>query len=151
MGRAGRVDLQALPQEMMQRQAGDLRGRIPQRHVERADGDATFAMPAGFLALHHRCPGAQGLDVARLQEARCKAFADQAAAYCLARRRLLGHANGICQAVPDRFECNEIAAILGIELLQGQGGFAADDLASRGVDGVLPDAVVVKGLYPVDR
>ncbi|WP_171582204.1 hypothetical protein [Bradyrhizobium australiense] len=79
------------------------------------------------------------------------AFADQSAADCLARRRVLGDANGICQTVPDRFECNEVAAVLGIELLQAQGGFAADDLAGRGIDGVLPDAVVVKGLYPVDR
>ena len=49
------------------------------------------------------------------------AFADQAAADGLARRRLLGDANGICQAVPDRLECNEVAAVLGIELASGAG------------------------------
>ena len=48
-------------------------------------------------------------------------FADQAAADRLARRSMLGHANGVYQALPDRLEYSEVAAVLGIELASGAG------------------------------
>ena len=79
------------------------------------------------------------------------AFAHQPAADRLARRRLLGDANGIRQAVPDRAERSEVAAILGSSSARGRAASPPIELAGRGVDGVPPDPVVVKGLYPVDR
>ncbi len=39
-----------------QRLAGDLCRRIPDRHVERADGDRALTMPARLLVRHHRRP-----------------------------------------------------------------------------------------------
>ena len=64
---------------------------------------------------------------------------------------LLGATHGIRQAVPDAAEHRQIAAIIHGPARPGDGGFAAHQLAGRGIDGVAPDPVVVQGLDPVHR
>src|SRR5438874_7177881 len=78
-------------------------------------------------------------------------FAHQPATDGPAGRRLLGDAHGVREAVPDSAECCEIAAIVQVELGQGEGGFPANELAGGGVDRVPPEAVVVQGFDPIDR
>ena len=55
-----RVGLLALHfgQQAEQRLPGDLGGRIPDRHIERSDGDGTLAVTAGLLVRHHLRPDA---------------------------------------------------------------------------------------------
>src|SRR3954469_10552489 len=79
------------------------------------------------------------------------AFAHQPAADRLAGGRAFGDVHGIRKSVLDDAERCEVAAVVEVELGEREGGFAADELAGRGIDGVAPDPVVVQGLYPVDR
>lgn len=51
-------------EKSMERQSGCLGGGIPQRHVERAHGDAALAMATRLLARHHRLPGLERVEAA---------------------------------------------------------------------------------------
>jgi hypothetical protein len=76
-------------QELVQRQAGDLGGGVPESHIESADRHAALAVAAGFLAAHHDGPGPEGVEAGavigadvprrRPQQPRCEAFPDQPA------------------------------------------------------------------------
>ena len=79
------------------------------------------------------------------------AFAHQSAADGLAGGRLLGDTDRIRQTLPDGAERRQIVAILQVKLGEGQGGFAANELAGCGADGVSPDPIIVQGFHPVDR
>ena len=78
-----------LGQQPEQRLAGDLRHRVPHRHVDRADRHRAVAMPARLLVGHHAGPDAIRIEILPgriqqrsrigLQDARGEAFADQAA------------------------------------------------------------------------
>ena len=79
----------ALGQQAEQRLAGDLRRRVPDRHVDRADGDRALAVAARLLVRHHGGPDLVRIEVVaalvekalgrRLQDAVAEALADQAA------------------------------------------------------------------------
>jgi len=53
----------ALHQKSVKRQPGNLRGGIPERHIEGAYGDASFAVAAGFFIGHHNPPGAERVEI----------------------------------------------------------------------------------------
>jgi hypothetical protein len=53
----------ALGEQAMELLAGDLRHRVPERDLDRADGDRALAVAAGFLALHHAGEDARRLEV----------------------------------------------------------------------------------------
>ena len=69
---------QHVRQMTMQRQVGDLRRRIPERHVERSDRHAALAVTTRLLAGHHHVPCAHRIEIAsRRQQPRGKPFADE--------------------------------------------------------------------------
>src|SRR6185312_10790836 len=53
----------AFGQQPEQRLAGDLRRRVPHRHVDGADGHGSVAMAARFFIAHHRGPDLVGVQV----------------------------------------------------------------------------------------
>ena len=79
----------ALGQQPEQRLACDLRHRVPDRHVDRADRDRALAVAAGLLVRHQRRPDPVRIEVVAvvieqalgigLHEARNEALADQPA------------------------------------------------------------------------
>src|SRR5215212_336558 len=85
------VRLAAVPlgQQAEQRLALDLRDRVPDRHVDGADGDRALAVPAGLLVRHHGRPDLGRVDVVagvvhqalgvRFEDAVAEALADQPA------------------------------------------------------------------------
>src|SRR6266404_1397247 len=78
-----------LCQQTIERDLSDLRRGIPERHVERTDGNAALTVTARLLALHHYRPGPEGVEVrsvvvgevgvAGAQQARRKSLPDEAA------------------------------------------------------------------------
>src|SRR6266849_6474311 len=52
-----------LCQQTIERDLGDFRRGIPERHVKRTDGDAALAVAARLLAFHHYRPGPEGVEV----------------------------------------------------------------------------------------
>ncbi len=69
---ARRRDLpEAIRQEAMERQPGDLGGCVPHCHVERSDRHASLAVAAWLLTGHHDVPGAEWIkvDAAKIDEA----------------------------------------------------------------------------------
>jgi hypothetical protein len=79
----------ALGKEAKQRLVGDLRHRVPRRHVDGTDRDRALAVPARLLVLHQHRPDAVGIEVVpriveqrprlRLEQPRRKPLADQPA------------------------------------------------------------------------
>src|SRR5206468_7202232 len=79
----------ALGEQPEQRLACDLGGRVPHRHVERADRDRTLAVPARLLVGHHRGPDLVRIEIVatlvdktlglRFENAIAEAFADKPA------------------------------------------------------------------------
>ena len=76
-------------EQLEQRLARNFGYGIPDCHVQRADGHGAFAVATGFFVLHHRAPGAMGIDVVTdgveqgrgvgFQQPRGEPLADQAA------------------------------------------------------------------------
>src|SRR5215469_472486 len=87
----------AVHQKSIKRQPGDLRGGIPERHIEGAYGDASLAVAAWFFIDHHNLPGAERVEVgsgfvheiglARGEQARREPLANEAALCEAADRR----------------------------------------------------------------
>ena len=86
-----RVSHQAVPlsEQAKKRLAGDLRHRVPDRHVKRADSNRSLTVAARLFVVHHRGPDAVRVKVGAgiiqqtlrfsLQNARRKAFANKSA------------------------------------------------------------------------
>ncbi len=53
----------AFGEQPEQRLAGDLRDRVPHRHVDGADRDRALAVAARLLVLHQRRPDAVGIEI----------------------------------------------------------------------------------------
>jgi hypothetical protein len=76
-------------QELVKWQVCDLRGSVPDSHIESADCNAALAVATRLFAGHHDlqrtervevCPcGIHDIDVASSQQARCEPLADQTA------------------------------------------------------------------------
>ena len=91
-----------LGEQAEQRLAGDLRHRVPHRHVDGADRDRALAVPARLLVLHQRRPDAVGIEiVARVVEQRFRLGLEQPRREPLADQPALAVAAVRVEAVAD--------------------------------------------------
>ena len=92
----------ALGQHAMERLFGDLGDRVPDRDLDRADGDRALAVAAGFFLLHHGGEDPARIEIGlRLVEERARIGAEDARDEARAHRRPAGIAPGRVEGEAD--------------------------------------------------